>query len=212
VSLCSCVLLNKSEYKNCGYFKESMRYIDIISSDTSANKQKLTFLFHDDYSGYIIDAIRSGTPNKSPQLRICTFYKNMLGACFNCEQIFQLYGYNNDQDKILENWQCQISAFQSMLKNEIVKMNNLRGKDSASWSTIFQESKQKYNSTIVGENQKLKAIQLPTRFKISPMSEEDYNSVIEKSNYSQYMPESARSECTANGIAQCVAFSKMISE
>lgn len=196
VNVCACVMLQQSDEKHCGSYKPTMEYIDILSVAKSDDKNRaISFMFPGDNSGEIINSIRASSPDKSPILRICAAYKNMLGACFACRQAFQLFYNKDEQDVVFENWQCQISAFDSLLKNEIKQMDYLYGKNDEAWDKLFKEAKEKYGSTIKGEDQKLKAIQIPKSFTAFSILESTYKNMLDKSYYGQYMP--AQDECIA---------------
>ena len=157
-------------------------------------------MFVEDRTGKIIDSIRAVSSAKAPILRICAAYKNMLGACFVCRQAFQLFYSKEKQDKILENWQSQIAAFNSILKNQIKQMKNLYGKNDEGWEEIFEKSKHKYETNIIGEDQKLIAIQIPKSFTTSTLSETKYKNMLSKSYYGQFL--AAQDECIANSEAE----------
>lgn len=201
VNVCACIMLQQGEDKHCGSFRSTMEYIDILAlGEDVERKYEISFLFPDDRSGKIIDCIRASRPDRAPVLRICAAYKNMLGACFACRQAFQIFYNKAEQDEILENWQSQISAFDSMLKNEIKQMSKLYGKNEDSSDSIFQDSKEKYETTIKGDDQKLKAIQIPKSFTAFTISESRYTTMLSKSSYGQFMP--AQDECIAIGEAE----------
>jgi len=196
VNVCACLMLQKSDEKHCGSFKTTMEYIDLLSVVKADDKNRMiSFMFPDDHSGEIINAIRASRTDKSPILRICAAYKNMLGACFACRQAFQLFYHKDEQDEVLENWQCQISAFGSMLKNEIKQMNKLYGKNDEGWDKLFKKTKKKYEATIKGKDQKLIAIQIPKGFTAFSISEARYKNMLSKSYYGQFLP--AKDECIA---------------
>ena len=201
VNVCSCVMLQQGDEKNCGSFKSAMEYIDILSMGEVNDKNKtISFMFVEDRMGKIIDSIRSGSSTKAPILRICAAYKNMLGACFVCRQAFQLFYNMEKQDETLENWQAQIAAFDSILKNEIKQMNNLYGKNDEGWEEIFKKSKDKSAINIIGEDQKLIAIQIPKSFTTSTLSETKYKNMLSKSYYGHFL--AAQDECIANSEAE----------
>ena len=196
LNVCACVVFQQSDKKHCGSLKSAMEYIDILSVEKSEDENReISFMFPDDKSDETINSIRANKPSDSPILRICAAYKNMLGACFACRQAFQLFYNKGEQDEILENWQCQISAFKSMLKNEIKEMNNLYGKNDDAWAKLFKEAKEKYGSTIKGEDQKFIAVQIPKSFTAFSISESRYKNMLAKSYYGQFMP--AQDECIA---------------
>jgi hypothetical protein len=201
VNVCSCVMLQQGDEKDCGSYKSAMEYIDILSMGEINDKSKsISFMFVEDLTGTIIDSIRSGSSKNAPVLRICAAYKNMLGACFVCRQAFQLFYNMEKQDEILENWQSQIAAFDSILKNEIKQMQILYGKNQEEWEELFKKSKDKYEKKFIGEDQKLIAIQIPKSFTTSTLSETKYKNMLSKSYYGHFL--AAPDGCIANNEAE----------
>lgn len=197
VNICACVMMQQKEEKSCGALKSAVEYLDILPfSEKPITDKKISFMFSDDRKAELIDAIRACRPDKAPVLRMCVVYKNMLGACFACRQAFQLFYDTDEQDQVLENWQSQITAFDSSLKKEIFQLNKLQGKDIRAWNELFDEAKKKYEALIVGEDQKIIAVQIPTSFTALTISESRYMKFLSKSHYGQYMP--AQDECLAH--------------
>lgn len=199
VNICACVMLQQNVGSDCGALKSAMEYLDILSvSGQPITDRKISFMFPDDREANIIDAIRSCRPDKAPILRLCVAYKNMLGACFACRQAFQLFYNTEEQDNVLENWQSQVSAFDSLLKKEIAQLNKLQGRDTKAWVELLDDAKKKYEALIIGEDQKVIAVQIPTSFTAFPITEARYMKFLSKSHYGQFMP--AQDECLAQKV------------
>ncbi len=198
VNICACVMLQQKDENSCGAFKSTVEYLDILPfSEKPIEDKKISFMFPDDTKAELIDAIRTCRPDKAPILRICVVYKNMLGACFSCRQAFQLFYDTTEQDRVLENWQSQITAFGCSLKKEITQLKKIRDKDIRAWNELFDEAEKKYEDLIIGEDQKVMAVQIPTSFTAFTISESRYMKFLAKSHYGQFL--SAQDDC----IARC---------
>lgn len=188
LDVCACLSIphkkgDSVEFTTCA---EHIDVLPVIHSN--ASPENISFMFCEDDNAEIINAIRQNIPMEAPILKICAVYKNVLGACFACRQRLQLFYDRDTQDDTLKNWHCQISAFPSMLKREIEQMRRLRKKNEEAWETLFSESKQKYESTLIGEDQKLKPVRVPNSFTTFVISEQKYESIVSKSRYGQFLP------------------------
>lgn len=186
VNTCACVsLFDDNNQSHCGSFRSVMQYINVISTD--GHFAKADFMFQDEMPGKIIDAIRTCKYAQAPVLRICSAYKNILGACFSCRQAYHLFYEDRAQDTFLENWQCQIKAFDSLLKKELTQLERLYDKDDSAWDELFEQSKEKFADTVIGDHQKLKSISIPKSFTASAISTQRYDNFLDQSSYGQYL-------------------------
>jgi hypothetical protein len=188
IHLCSCLNVNINGKTKS--FRSSLEYIDVSpekSHMAAADKNAPSFMFVEDESAIVIDALRSQDPRNAPLLRICTVYKNVLGASFVCRQSFQLFRETNEQEEILKKWQSQITTFSSTFKHEIEELKRLADKDSKGWDSLFKEMKETYTKMLEGEDQNIRAIQAPGAFKTETITEEQYKTFTQSGLHGQFM-------------------------
>lgn len=189
VSIHSCACLILPGRKKEGVFHARAEYIEALSEQSSSEAASaLSFMFSEDDNAWAIDAMRSQHPRDLPILRLCTVYKNLLGACFGARRSFQVVLKEQDQDSFLKDWHSQISTFSSRFKHEIARMREVCDSDRQRWAELFDKVKADYSSQVGGEDQDVRCIPVPGAFGIEPITEEQYQTVVSLEGYGHYVP------------------------
>ncbi|MCJ7673604.1 MAG: hypothetical protein MUO33_00450 [Sedimentisphaerales bacterium] len=190
IHVCVCLVIPCKEKPKV--FHCAAEYIAVLAEKSSLKNFdtfKTSFMFSTDEDGSVINAVRSPHPKDVPVLKICTVYKNLLGASFGCRQTFQIFPKSSDQDTILKNWHSRVSTFAIAFKHEIEQMKRIIDKNEEEWDTFFEKIESDYSSKVEGEDQDLMCVQIPGVFKIEAISEEQYKKVRSGGYYGQFMPE-----------------------
>jgi len=193
VHVCACI--NAGEKDDIHLLKSSANYFNVIPEKTTLkpnNSDFPHFLFVTDDEARLIDGLCSFDPRKSPELQICTVYKNILGASFYCKQRFTLVLKNEEQNEILKNWFSNVSTFKKVFKNEIDLLNQLRENNRSKWDEKFEELKSDYAGKIESDDQEIDWHYIPGFFKISNISQDEYKSAVNCSHYGQVIKPSHR--------------------
>lgn len=190
IHVCACLVIAENDKQKV--FHSSAEYVEVIAEKTQLKDSDtfaISFMFVEDDSALVIDAIRSQHPKDVPVLKICTVYKNVLGGAFGCRQTFEIFPKSREQDEIMKNWHSEICNFRIKFKHEIGQLKRIAGKNETEWEKLFEQIKAEYSSKIKGGDQDVVYWQVPGKLWIGAISEKQYQRIVSGRHYAQFMPE-----------------------
>lgn len=149
---------------------------------------RLDFLKESDHSKYeelfridegILENCLKDSIKQLPFYEIHIYYKNVLGGYFKANYKYKIYPFDEDKE-VIKNWLKNIKMFDIDFLDSIEKYNSNLKTNPDNAVIIFDEIKSKFEKNVQVSKIELPLDLIPGSFFVKPISEEEFNSEVEK--------------------------------
>ena len=162
------------------------RRLNVIAANATSNI--ISIMFVHDTASNILSALRSSTASALPKLRLIITYKSLSGANYMLEHTYLLdiKEETDDQGAILKNWHTTIAAASIEEKETLEALK--RAPTEEKQDELFALTKKIFDDKLIGgESLSVSTIEIPQKFVIKCVTDDEFNSIMDEHHYGKYI-------------------------
>lgn len=160
--------------------------INVIAADSIS--EQINIVFAGDSKSKVMLALRSCSTSILPKLRITVYYKSLSGANYMLEHTYLLdiIQDNRELESVLKNWHTTLVAAPIEEKETLEILKRISAEKE--WKKVFTLSKELFDKKLEGGSTlPIGMIEIPQKFSLRSISDDEFNSEIEHHQYGRYV-------------------------
>lgn len=158
--------------------------VDALTKEYN-DKLEVGFMFPEDQKAKLYEALRNRSAIKYPRIRMCIYYRNLVGGCFKQTNLFYILPAHEEKINL---WHVILNSFETEYYEKLKKLRE-RKKDDKLRDKLFDEIGDEIKSKVKEEKMvELDTLAISEAFSIELLEEEEYVKIMgEINNYARYI-------------------------